>query len=231
MVQKRILCLANSRKQGDRCVAGREVLDNGELGRWIRPVSTRGDGAVTLNEQRYDAVDGPLPEVLDVISLFLLESQPVHCQTENWLIDPHRWWTKSADFTWNRAALWAENPDVLFVNAGSTRDGRNDEIPEEVAVKLPNSLTMIRVPYLQIRVYHGWNSLKARAEFYHNREYYSLQVTDPIIETEFLSLGPGYYYVGPSLLCISLSLPFTKTNGDGNIYRYKLVAAVIRSPS
>jgi hypothetical protein len=37
---KRLVCLANSRKSGGRCIAGRELL-TGNLGEWIRPVSDR----------------------------------------------------------------------------------------------------------------------------------------------------------------------------------------------
>ena len=36
---KRIVCLANSRKRGGRCVAGKELLADGRAGGWIRPVS------------------------------------------------------------------------------------------------------------------------------------------------------------------------------------------------
>jgi hypothetical protein len=228
---KRILCFANSRKHGDRCVAGREVLDNGQPGPWIRPVSDHSEGAVSLYEQRYDSQEGPLPAVLDVMNVPLLRAQPVDCQTENWLIDPTEWWTKDHEVSWDIAATWAHNPDVLFVNAGNTRDGENDEIPEAIAAGLPTSITLIRVPQLQIRVHRPWDSLKVRALFTYREIYYSLQVTDPVIETEFLPHGAGIYDIGPSLLCISLGLPFTKVNGDGNVYRYKLVAAVIRQPA
>ena len=38
---KRIVCLANSRKLGGRCIAGKELLADGVSGSWIRPVSHR----------------------------------------------------------------------------------------------------------------------------------------------------------------------------------------------
>ena len=39
---KRILCLANSRMFGDRCIASKELLADGpQVGRWIRLVSGR----------------------------------------------------------------------------------------------------------------------------------------------------------------------------------------------
>lgn len=228
MVTKRVLCFANSRKHGDRCVAGREVLVNGQPGDWIRPVSSREDGALTLFEQRYS--NHTQPALLDVMDIQFLRHEPQTCQSENWVIDHTKWWTTSGSATWDIAVTWAENPDVLFVNAGSTYDGEEDEIPEGMAQGLPKSLTMIHVPELRIRVHTNFSgALKVRAEFIHNGQNYSLQVTDPHIEDEFKPQGAGYYPLGESLLCISLGLPFQKTS-DGNWYRYKLAAGVIRKP-
>ncbi|WP_404990043.1 dual OB domain-containing protein [Burkholderia cenocepacia] len=40
METKRIICLANSRKRAEHCVAGIEVLRGGRLGGWIRPIGS-----------------------------------------------------------------------------------------------------------------------------------------------------------------------------------------------
>ncbi|MFM0212164.1 hypothetical protein PQQ96_32745 [Paraburkholderia sediminicola] len=201
------------------------------MGAWIRPVSGRQDEGVTLWEQRYDSANGALPQVLDVINVPLLGHRPNGCQSENWVLDPDRWWTKDHEVNWATIATYAENPDVLFVNAGRTFAGLNDEIPNAVAVGLPNSLVLIAVPTLCIRVYAGYNDArKMQARFQYNGVDYALGITDPVIEAEFFPQGLGEYETGRSLLCISLSMPFTKTNGNGGEYRYKLVAAVIRQP-
>ena len=68
---KRIVCLANSRKEGDRCIAGKELLADGSPGGWVRPVSDRGDEAVNESERQYE--DGDEPRVLDVVDVPLLE--------------------------------------------------------------------------------------------------------------------------------------------------------------
>lgn len=102
METKRILCFANSRKPGGRCVAGREILPTGQLGAWIRPVSARQDESVWPSEQQYRGSIG-YPQVLDELYVPLLEAKPHGCQTENWVLDPNKWWQKTGTATWDVA--------------------------------------------------------------------------------------------------------------------------------
>ena len=66
---KTILCLANSRKLGGRCVAGREIGENG-VGQWIRPVSNHGHGEVSEADRRFE--NGVDPMVLDIVEIPML---------------------------------------------------------------------------------------------------------------------------------------------------------------
>lgn len=91
---KRIICLANSRKPGRRCIAGKEILpavDGGaqRIGGWIRPVSAGAYEAVSDSERRYQ--NGSDPQVLDVIDVPVPNPQPHDYQQENWLIDNRRY--------------------------------------------------------------------------------------------------------------------------------------------
>lgn len=79
-----ILCLANSRKMGGRCVAGL----TGD-GKWIRPVSTDADGK--LYQQHYVLDNGTEASVLDVIRLELDSARPAPHQHENWEISGKPW--------------------------------------------------------------------------------------------------------------------------------------------
>jgi hypothetical protein len=57
-----IICLANSRKHGNRCIAGLERATR----RLIRPVSTLCDGAIPPEAQRVNGLDVSLLDVLEV---------------------------------------------------------------------------------------------------------------------------------------------------------------------
>ena len=89
---KRIVCLANSRKRGGRCIAGKELLVGGLAGAWVRPVSNRENEAVDDGERQYR--DGTEPAVLDVIDVPLIEARPKGHQQENWLLNPDHYWTR-----------------------------------------------------------------------------------------------------------------------------------------
>ncbi|MDR1828241.1 MAG: hypothetical protein LBR29_07920, partial [Methylobacteriaceae bacterium] len=76
---KRMICLANSRKHNQRCIAGVE-LDNRAGTRWIRPVASRNSGWVSTGT----AVRGASGEsrsvnrleVLDIVEFPVLERIP-----------------------------------------------------------------------------------------------------------------------------------------------------------
>ena len=89
---KRIVCLANSAKQGGACIAGHEVLANG-YGGWVRPVSDRPGQELGLLECIY--WNNQFPRLLDLIDVPLQEAAPLRHQTENHRIEPGRWWQKA----------------------------------------------------------------------------------------------------------------------------------------
>lgn len=73
---KKILYLANFRKEGGRCVAGKEVLSGGQLGGWIRPVSARTKEEISEKERAYK--DGGTASVLDIIRIPMREFGPLN---------------------------------------------------------------------------------------------------------------------------------------------------------
>lgn len=227
-ITKRLLCLANSKKMSGRCVAGREVLSTGP-GPWVRPVSGRHTEEVSEDERQYE--DGSDPRLLDVIDVPLIRHHPHACQAENWLLDPDYYWAKVGQVGWAELQRYVEDPETLWTNDRSTYNGTNDEILQVDADTLANSLFLIRVSALDLKVFSpgadfGNPKRRVQADFRHRGDRYKLWVTDPVIEREYKAQADGTYSLGECCLCVSLGEPMQKQNGES--CRYKLVAAVIK---
>jgi hypothetical protein len=219
---KRMVCLANSRKLQGRCIAGRELINEQPVG-WLRPVSAREREEVSEYERQYQ--DGSDPRILDIIDVPLLEPRPSKYQTENWLLDPDRYWVKGGRMSVDEIARLCEPAAPLWTNGHSSYNGRNDRIPVAEADRLDSSLRLVRVDKLRLAVFKpgeafGNPKRRVQAQFEHNGMDYHLWVTDPDFERTYLAKADGTYDIGESFLTISLGEP-------QNNYCYKLVAAII----
>ena len=215
---KRIVCLANSRKGGDRCVAGREILAGGHPGPWIRPVSNRPNDAISEYERQYQ--DGSEPHVLDIVDVPVIKARPIEYQRENWLLDPERHWELVRRLAPSDLVRFATREAELWVSGYSSAEGENDRIPSSIAIKLPSSLRLIRVDRMELSVRTHDSGRRVRGRFRYAKTGYSLRVTDPACEQRHEDLDDGDYPVGESYLTVSLGEPY-------NGYSYKLIAAVI----
>jgi hypothetical protein len=220
---KRIVCLADSKKPGGRCVAGKEVLQDG-YGGWIRPVSARPSAEINLEERQYE--DGREPQILDVIEIPMLAPVPRVHQTENHMIEAESYWTKVGELPWQRLADLADSPPSIWGNGDSTFHGRNDRMTQAAASQFHDSLCIIQPSNVAVRVLvpgaaFGNPKRRARARFTYKDVHYDFMVTDPIAERVFLARPNGEYNIGDVYFCISLAEAHT----DG--YCYKLVATII----
>ena len=221
MPTKRIVCLANSWKPGGYCVAGREILPNGRVEAWVRPVSHRQGEEVSVEEQRYP--DGGLPQLLDVVDVPLLVHTPHHHQRENWLLNPRARWKKAGALAPQELSRLADVSAPLWVNGHSTQRGQNDRMPVEVARKVAGSLRLIRVDSVLFEVWNDGNRDRVRGRFSFNGDEYALGVTDPVCAGRLEAQGAGEHPRGKAWLTVSLGEEF-------HGYCYKLVAGVIELP-
>lgn len=223
---KRIVCLANSRKLNGRCIAGRELLA-GNAGAWIRPVSDREHEEVSEHERQYQ--DGSDPRLLDIIDVPLIGPKAKSHQSENWLLDPNRFWSKVGEFGRGYLNHLIDGRDAIWVNGYHTYNGLNDYVPVGEVDNTGGSLKLIAVSNgLQLHVCRpgenfGNPTRRVQAQFSFSRVNYHLWVTDPVIETAYLSLADGFYALGSSYLTVSLGESL-----EGRCY--KLVAAIIGAP-
>lgn len=221
---KLILCLANSRKHNGRCIAGIEIVD-GQPGDWLRPVSDRPGAEVSEHERQYP--DGSDPRVLDMLEVPLLDPSPEGYQAENWLLDPESYWVPKGRVRWAHLAQFEDEEEPLWPDdAPSTYHGVNDRVRASEVDRFDDSLRLIHVNDLTIRVFApgaDFNNPKRRVQggFTYLGARYRVWVTDPRVERSYLAQEDGTYDVGECYLTMSLS----ERSDDG--YCYKLIAAVI----
>ena len=221
---KRIVCLANSRKFNGRCIAGKELLTDGRLGAWIRPVSERETGEVAPDECGYE--DGSSPKVLDIIEAPVSEAQPESYQQENWLLAPNLSWKNVGTFRARGLMPFTDRFGGLWHNGYSSSYGENDRVPSMFAGSLKDSLRLIRVQRLEVSQETGYSNdrLRLRGHFRYANQNYSLVITDTVYENDFFARQATGGYTGERLLTISLGEPF---ESYGYTYSYKLIAAII----
>lgn len=219
---KRIICLANSRKRGGRCVAGKERLNDGQLA-WVRPVSGRPDEEVPEQEYRY--ADGTCPQVLDVIDVPLQGVHPSGFQSENWLLQPGQRWVHVRRAEWRHLARLADDPPGLWENGSSSSDGLDDRVAVADTAQLHCSLFLLHVDDLALCVsvpknVFGGLEPRVQAGFSWRGKDYRLRVTDPAIEATYLLRPDGTYPIGECYATVSLGMPY-------HGFCYKLVAAIM----
>jgi len=216
-----MVCLANSRKLGGRCVAGL-AWDGNAYSVWIRPVSANGSGELYAERLYNDRSD---PQLLDVIDLSLSASKPIGCHNEDIIVDASVTWQKREKLAYHEALSMTSISSVpLWIDGRSSSNGLNDVIAQSVAETLPNSLRLICPDRLIMRATAEYqNKRKVRGEFSLGHSSYILSITDTKIESEFLryEVGTERAVLKP-LLCISIGEVF-----DSRKACYKLIAGVI----
>ena len=218
----RLVCLANSYKRSGRCVAGK-VIRQGKIGEWIRPVGSSPTGELTLDQITYG--DGAGPLILDVIDLPLGEPAPSGHQAENRMVAAGPCWAKVGRLDLHHLPKLVDTPETLWINHSSTRLGRYDRVTAEELASITESLYLIHLPGLLLRVLNPSSDpcdpkRAVRAVFTYRDTEYNLKVTDPVAEREILARGIEEAGVGECYLTISLGEPWGPFN-------YKLVAALV----
>ena len=208
-----IICLANSRKHGNRCIAGIDLAD----GRLVRPVSSLYDGAITVDMQR---VEGEIPQVLDVLEISLRDNGPDYgFQPENRLLGNEKW-KQTGRVASEDILKYCESGPTILHNA-------LDHVPWNHLQSLPpsqwKSLQFVRVTDAR---FHETPSargvLQVRAQFSYGDSSYDLVVTDSLAEQAVRASRP----IGADCaLLISLGGPFPEDAPAPQCY--KLVAGVI----
>ena len=221
MPQVQMLCLANSRKHSNRCVAGLTMVGSG----WVRPVSDLPD--CSLRHAHYTCEGGHKAALLDILSINLIHHEPRPHQPENWRIGSNRW-----RFVGSMSSAKAATFLAPYLIAGPDLLGNSlDRIPYVELSARPGTASLAMVEPNRIRWdirSRGPGNRRVRARFELAGGEFNLSVTDPEFEFMLIRLNDGLHdnaAVGFTsdqriMLTISLGEPF---EGDC----YKLVVAVI----
>jgi hypothetical protein len=217
-----LICLANSKKPGGRCIAG-VTLDR----QWVRPLGDTPDGSVLSHERRLD--NGREPALLDQMVVPLRSKRPSAYQPENWRIGNRPW--RFVRHLSDAAALklltrLASTDPVLFCNT-------TDRIPCDELGANPAAASLVVVQPRKLVLTFGRNARgtrQIRAEFLQMGQRYDLSMTDPVFADRLGAQDDGDQVRAAALLprsdiflTISLAEPW---RGDC----YKIVAGVIIIP-
>jgi hypothetical protein len=204
---KTILCLANSRRPGGRCVAGKEFEKNA-TGVWVRPVNIQNHSAISEVDLQYD--DGKSADILDIVTIPMSKRAAHDHHQEDHAIASDYYWTKTGRATWQRVVDATDTVQgALWPNGDHSYHGMNDKVSEALAKKQKSSLLLIEPSCLDLVVgpesqYGGGSRRRVRAAFQHNGNDYNFVVTDPWIEDKYFAGKDGTFRIANSRLCISL---------------------------
>lgn len=199
---KKLLILANSRKNSGRCVAGKD-----ENGKWFR-ITKNGGGAIPTSEaNHYD--------ILKVVEFDGVVNKPGVKLTYH-----------SEDSIYTGAKVLGtidlENLDA-YLDTPNTIFGPDRQLKWEDANKIGHSLLFVKVQNLSIeRVDDGGSNIKLRAEFTYNGMLYTdISVTDAFFESKFKAFDYSHTEeYDEAYITVSLGIPYFGRT-------YKLISGII----
>lgn len=222
-MKKYFICLANSKKYGERCIAGVEVtknldsgytiVKNGDKPKWIRPVTGEEHGQVPS-----DLVEKI--NLLDIVEIDVIEDAPNGYQSENVKFN------SSSLKVVGRVGNSPENLNLFSDNQQSNLFGNKGKaIPSDTIGTIDKSLTLIKVKNATVYIRKEFDKEQYRLKFTFNSANYDLPITDvkflekcinstsitidePIKDDIYLAISLGVEYEG---------------------WYYKLVAGVIHN--
>ena len=211
--------LANSRKHGGVCVAGKKHSDK----TWVRPVYDTADGAVPSNRTKSCTL-------LQHVSIPMLSkdfSRSRH-QRENVLVDKSGQWYEQKKFQdFSKIKDLLDAPKSIWVFPDETDLNRVSQQTINRGL-VTNSLYFLKIENVRFRIAWTYDHAKRRprrhlmASFHYQGMNYEFPVTDPYVEKAFEDKKQGVYACSsPEIFaCVSLGEPYAG-------YCYKLVASIL----
>jgi ATP-dependent DNA helicase RecQ len=216
---KTIICLANSRKHGERCIAGIEV----ETGRWVRPVSGLDDGRVPRASQ---LINGKDVKLLDLIRIPLAETGPdFGFESENLSLLPGEWSLAGAAAPRDLTQYCSKAPQILHNNDSHVSLPTLYALPKEAR----QTLELVETTTFSVEDKgpsaaggHKWEGTILTT----GGAAVTAKITDPVYVEK---LESGHRPVDRCLVTVSLGMPYRPEHWpeDQEPACWKLIAGVV----
>jgi hypothetical protein len=217
-MKKLLICLANSRKYTNRCIAGIELARSARGCRvvrknddpvWIRPVSSNEHGGVS------SLLVNPI-DLLDIVEINIIAPRPQGYQSENMLFD-----NKYLNVLSKANRVQSLMDKLLTINRPNLFGNTSKTVSVEDIHQLDHSLVFIKPTNVQVhQTTTSTGSPQIRTSFTYAGTSYDLPVTDIDFTHRFVK--------NPTILQSCHHVYFTLSLGmEFNGWHYKLVAGVV----
>lgn len=210
----KFICLANSFKEGGRCLAGIELDANDNpvivegRPKWIRPICETPHGEVPTHLVSH-------LNILDIIEIEVTGTQQANYQSENVLFKQNSI-RQISTFNKENLSILCDNRSLIFGNKGKA-------VSAEAITNLNYSLMLVRTKLfevVEIRYEDNPNQPKFRLVFLFNDNQYDLPITDPVFLHRYQSNPDFMEDINEAFISLSLGVVW-------NDWYYKLVAGII----
>lgn len=213
-MKTQFICLANSFKEGGRCLAGIEI-DNStpklvnEQPKWIRPVCNNEFGGIPASLVMHISI-------LDIVEIDVIDYSDIDShQRENALFDEDSIEIVGR-YDVNRIEKLCDDRPLIFGSKGKA-------VHYENIGSLDHSLMLIKIFYFEIvqrTDEYDQNRTQMRLKFSYKTNIYDLPITDPIF-LDRIRYEPQYIdNIQELFLCLSLGREWMG-------WYYKLIAGII----
>ena len=217
-MDKYFICLANSYKRGGRCIAGVEVVSNGNgkwklvhnddgNPHWIRPIAKTTYGEIP----NYLAED---IQMLSVVRLSNVDPCPEGAHTEN------VYYSRIEQFDYDISQLLSSMNQFIDSRHQSIFHNRGRAVSAEILGGINYSLMLIHPDEASAYRDENREKSKNRMKFTYYGVEYDFPITDPVFLDKFKREPERYDNIPDVYLSLSLGLEF-----EG--WHHKLVAGVI----
>lgn len=212
----RFVCLANSIKEGGRCLAGIELNNNNEpiIGingpKWIRPICKTQHGKIYTHWVTHI-------KLLDIVEIEPtgFPAKPSY-QSEN-IFFKDEYLKVVGRFDRRRLHDLCDNHYYIFGNWGKV-------LSTEEIVPLNHSLLLLHVSQFNITEKISPDKKHLRLHFLYNETHYDFPITDPVFVQLYTNNADILIGIKNLYLCISIGINF-------HDWYYKLVAGIISDSS